>query len=118
MGNSASATRNEQAIPSSKQRQQQESIGEQELGERIHDKKLNAEKKTEPQHQNGSHINKFSIHRTRSKSSTNSKKPEEYETGLRSEGQLAANTSGTQRTRQLRKCCVVSPTGTLSIGGH
>ncbi|XP_053950523.1 serine/threonine-protein kinase S6KL-like isoform X1 [Anastrepha ludens] len=116
MGNSASASRNEQATTSSKQRKQQESNAKQQLSEQIRDKDLNEQKalELELQEQNDSHTKRSNIHRTRSKSASTSKKAELTETGHTSEERSAANVYGTHRTRQISAWSFGSLSGRLN----
>lgn len=91
MGNSVSASRNEQTTKSPKQRQQKESLSKQLLSEQVQDKE-------DPQQQSYSYPK---TQKTRSKSTNISKNPEAYEIEHNSAGQSAANNHGTQRSRQV-----------------
>uniref|UniRef100_W8BF79 Serine/threonine-protein kinase AtPK2/AtPK19 n=2 Tax=Ceratitis capitata TaxID=7213 RepID=W8BF79_CERCA len=106
MGNSVSASRNEQATKSSKQRQQQQGcISKQHLSEHLQDT-------VDPQQQNGAHT-KPHVQKTRSKSTNNSKRLE-LEIGHSSEGRSAASGYGTQRSRQASAWSFGSLSGRLN----
>uniref|UniRef100_A0A034W0L1 Serine/threonine-protein kinase AtPK1/AtPK6 n=1 Tax=Bactrocera dorsalis TaxID=27457 RepID=A0A034W0L1_BACDO len=104
MGNSVSASRNEQTTKSPKQRQQKESVSKQLLSEQVQDKE-------DPQHQNFSYSK---TQKTRSKSTNISKKSEAFEIEHNSEGQSAANNHGTQRSRQASAWSFGSLSGRLN----
>ncbi|XP_050331436.1 serine/threonine-protein kinase S6KL [Bactrocera neohumeralis] len=104
MGNSVSASRNEQTTKSPKQRQQKESVSKQILSEQVQDKE-------DPQQQNFSYPK---TQKTRSKSTNISKKSEALEIEHNSEGQSAANNHGTQRSRQASAWSFGSLSGRLN----
>lgn len=93
MGNSVSASRNEQTTQSPKQRQQQENVSKQLLSEQVQDKE-------DPQQQNFSYP-KTHLNKTRNKSTNISKNPKAYEIEQSSEEQSAANNHGTQHSKQV-----------------
>uniref|UniRef100_A0A0A1X1X0 Serine/threonine-protein kinase AtPK2/AtPK19 n=1 Tax=Zeugodacus cucurbitae TaxID=28588 RepID=A0A0A1X1X0_ZEUCU len=107
MGNSVSASRNEQTTKSPKQRQPQESISKQLVSEHVQDKE-------DPQQQNLTYP-KTHLNKTRSKStSSSSKKPALHEIEHNSEGQSAASTYGNQRSRQASAWSFGSLSGRLN----